>query len=139
MSDPASGAHDYRTVSDELADAAEIALTASYDRALLERLANAVSAYRETTAFLDDLVSSSDIARMFGFSAAAVSNYKKRFPDFPKPVSYRDSGAPSARALYSRKAILAWYREKPMAADLEQRAQVLAATAAKMRELAKET
>jgi hypothetical protein len=123
---------DHRTVTDELADAAELVLAASYDPALLARLTKAVMAYRETMAVLDDLVSSTEIALMFGFAPSAISNHKKRFPNFPKPVTSDDRGRP----LYSRKAILAWYRDKPVAAELEQRAKVLAATAASMRELA---
>lgn len=123
-----------RAVSDELADAAESVLKAVHDPPLLGRLANAVSAYREMAEFLDDLVSSTEIAQMFDFTQPAISNHKKRFPDFPKPVTSDDRGRP----LYSRKTILAWYRDKPMAAELEQRAQTLAATAATMRELLKE-
>lgn len=35
---------------------------------------------------VDDLVSSSDIARRLGVSPNVVSNYAKRYPDFPRPV-----------------------------------------------------
>lgn len=49
------------------------------------------------------LLSPSDIADMAGVSRAAVSNWRKRLPDFPQPV-----GGSAAKPLFSAEEVRAW-------------------------------
>lgn len=55
---------------------------------------------------LDDLIATSGVARLLGVSSAAISNYKQRHPDFPKPLEHRAS---ENVTLYSRRAVVQWY------------------------------
>lgn len=55
----------------------------------------------------DSLVSAADIARLAGVGRAAVSNWRRRYPDFPEPVA--DSGtAPAFRGDEVRR----WLRDQ---------------------------
>lgn len=54
----------------------------------------------------DDLISSADIAAIFGVTRAAVSNWKRRWSDFPNPVAR--VGPVKNIDLYLRSEILAW-------------------------------
>lgn len=56
---------------------------------------------------LDDIVTSSEIAKMLGVSNPAVSNYKERHKDFPAPIKVAGK-----TSLYSRKEILEWARSR---------------------------
>lgn len=55
---------------------------------------------------LDDLVAASDIAEMCGATRPTVSNWLRRYPDFPQPLVTVAGGS---TALYSRKAVADWY------------------------------
>lgn len=62
----------------------------------------------------EDLVTASDIARLGGVQPSAVSNWRKRFSDFPSPVGT----APSGGDLFAGSEVEAWLRrhgrnEKP--------------------------
>ena len=76
-----------------------------------------------------DLVCSTDIAEMFGVTRSAVSNWAARTSGtpFPEPVARIGMGP-----LYSRKAVLAWYRARHegRARQLEQQAVMLRGWAA---------
>jgi hypothetical protein len=48
-------------------------------------------------------VAAYDIARLAGVGRAAVSNWRRRYPDFPKPV-----GGTSASPLYALGEVQAW-------------------------------
>ncbi|MHB8589378.1 MAG: N-6 DNA methylase [Candidatus Dormibacteraceae bacterium] len=50
-----------------------------------------------------DLLSLTEIARLAGVNRSAVSNWRERYVDFPKPVSMPDSGP-----LYDRSEVKAW-------------------------------
>lgn len=50
-------------------------------------------------------VAAHDIARLAGVGRAAVSNWRRRFPDFPEPV-----GGTTASPLYSLSEVEAWLR-----------------------------
>lgn len=58
----------------------------------------------------DDIVTSSDIAALLGVHPSAVSNWKKRFSDFPEPLKSVRYSAGFIH-LYSKQAVLAWYYE----------------------------
>lgn len=55
---------------------------------------------------LSDLVSSADIARMCGVGRAAVTNWKRRYADFPKPLATVSDGEIT---LYSRTQVTDWW------------------------------
>lgn len=56
---------------------------------------------------MDELVGIAEIAKMFDVSPAAVTNWRSRFDDFPRPISILKSG-PVFRAEQIKK----WYRRK---------------------------
>lgn len=58
---------------------------------------------------LDDLVTTSEVADMLGVGVSAISNYKQRHEDFPKPLVAVNRGRTD---LYSRKAIVAWWMKR---------------------------
>jgi SAM-dependent methyltransferase len=51
-------------------------------------------------------ITSAGIARLAGVGRAAVSNWRKRYPEFPKPVG----GSPNSPA-FDREAVLRWLKE----------------------------
>ena len=51
------------------------------------------------------LMTAAAIARLAGVGRAAVSNWRRRHPDFPKPV-----GGSPASPLFSRDAVMAWLK-----------------------------
>ncbi|WP_214318608.1 N-6 DNA methylase [Nonomuraea sediminis] len=53
------------------------------------------------------MVAASDIARLVGVGRAAVSNWRRRFPDFPEPI-----GGTAASPLFSLAEVEAWLRAK---------------------------
>ncbi|GII57725.1 SAM-dependent methyltransferase [Planotetraspora thailandica] len=53
----------------------------------------------------DATVASGDIARLAGVGRAAVSNWRRRFPDFPEPV-----GGTSSNPLFSLSQVETWLR-----------------------------
>lgn len=53
---------------------------------------------------LDATVAAADIARIAGVGRAAVSNWRRRFPDFPEPV-----GGSAASPLYPLAEVEAWF------------------------------
>lgn len=55
---------------------------------------------------LADLVATSDIAEECGVGKPTVSNWIKRYPDFPQPLTVVAQGHTQ---LFSRKAVLDWY------------------------------
>lgn len=57
----------------------------------------------------DNLVTASEIARLAGVSPSAVSQWRKRFPDFPVSAGT----APSGGDLFQRADIEAWLRQHP--------------------------
>lgn len=83
----------------------------------------------------DLLVSSADIASMIGVSRGAVSNYKKRHPNFPDPAFTDSTG--NVR-LYWTEDVEAWIAEHfgERGADLEDAAAKLERRAVQMREQA---
>lgn len=53
-----------------------------------------------------DLVGLMDIAKMFGVTAPAVSNWRKRHADFPAPIfTVNDGHTP----VFLRQAVVDWY------------------------------
>lgn len=58
---------------------------------------------------LDDLMSSTDVARFLGVSQPAVSNYKNRHPTFPDPLVVVSNGR---SPLYSRESIVKWWKSR---------------------------
>src|ERR1700678_2470785 len=52
-----------------------------------------------------DLMTAAGIARLAGVGRAAVSNWRKRHLDFPRPV-----GGSPASPLFSREAVVAWLK-----------------------------
>ncbi|WP_433176976.1 N-6 DNA methylase [Actinoallomurus sp. CA-150999] len=67
----------------------------------------------------DTTVTTSDIARLARVSRAAVSNWRRRYPDFPKPT-----GGTPASPVFSLVQVEAWLREQGKIGDvpLEERA-----------------
>lgn len=63
---------------------------------------------------LDDLVAASDIAEMCGATKPGVSNWVKRYPDFPRPLV---TVARGTSPLFSRRAVLDWYDRRPWQHD----------------------
>ncbi|MCT9932237.1 N-6 DNA methylase [Planotetraspora sp. A-T 1434] len=55
----------------------------------------------------DATVAAGDIARLAGVGRAAVSNWRRRFPDFPEPV-----GGTSSNPLFSLSDVEAWLRDQ---------------------------
>lgn len=55
----------------------------------------------------DDFVGLNEIAQLAGVSASAVSNWRKRFERFPKPLQELSSGP-----IFSRSQILEWIKER---------------------------
>jgi len=54
----------------------------------------------------NDLVSSKDIARLVGIGASAISNWKRRYADFPKPIATVANGR---IALYRKSEVVQWF------------------------------
>lgn len=53
---------------------------------------------------LADVIGALDVADMAGVSSQAVANWRKRHPDFPRPIHHVSNGTP----LFSRRAVAAW-------------------------------
>lgn len=51
----------------------------------------------------DDLMSLSDVARLAGVNKSAVTNWRGRHPDFPKPIPTSERGI-----FFKRQAVLTW-------------------------------
>jgi predicted DNA-binding transcriptional regulator AlpA len=60
-----------------------------------------------------ELITAAAIARLAGVGRAAVSNWRKRHPDFPKPVG----GSPSSPT-FDRAEVLTWLKETGKAGQL---------------------
>ena len=60
-----------------------------------------------------ELITAAAIARLAGVGRAAVSNWRKRYPEFPKPVG----GSPSSPA-FDRAEVLNWLKETGKADQL---------------------
>ncbi|WP_040685361.1 N-6 DNA methylase [Nocardiopsis baichengensis] len=60
----------------------------------------------------DRRVSAADIARMAGVTRAAVSNWRRRYEDFPAPI-----GGSTSSPLFSRSQIAAWLEATGKGAD----------------------
>lgn len=58
---------------------------------------------------IDDIVSSSDIARLCGVTGPAVSNWKQRFPNFPKPFAFVNDGH---TPLYRKSDVVEWFMQE---------------------------
>ena len=58
------------------------------------------------TKLLGDYVDSTEIARILGVSLSAVSNYKRRHSDFPKPIVL------AGHKFYLRDDVIAWGRNR---------------------------
>ena len=56
---------------------------------------------------MPDEVTSSDIARLAGVQPTAVSNWRRRHPDFP-----RELGGPSKNPVFALPEVEAWLKEK---------------------------
>lgn len=64
----------------------------------------------------DDLMNLSDVARLAGVNKSAVTNWKDRYRDFPKPVPTSERGV-----FFERTAVLAWLdANRPGTFQLEQ-------------------
>lgn len=76
-----------------------------------------------STIDLDDIVSLGDLANLFGVGQGAVSNWKKRYDDFPRPVKV----VGRTIELYSRSAVIDWWRMKfyPRAQGIAELASLL--------------
>ncbi|WIX86438.1 N-6 DNA methylase [Amycolatopsis sp. DG1A-15b] len=55
----------------------------------------------------DATVSAADIARLAGVGRAAVSNWRRRYPDFPPPV-----GGTASSPLFGLSAVAGWFRAR---------------------------
>jgi len=55
----------------------------------------------------DATVSAADIARLAGVGRAAVSNWRRRYPDFPQPV-----GGTASSPLFALTAVADWFRAR---------------------------
>ncbi|MGW4060994.1 HsdM family class I SAM-dependent methyltransferase [Amycolatopsis sp. NPDC004747] len=55
----------------------------------------------------DATVSAADIARLAGVGRAAVSNWRRRYPDFPQPV-----GGTASSPLFGLSAVAGWFRAR---------------------------
>ncbi|WP_372671673.1 HsdM family class I SAM-dependent methyltransferase [Amycolatopsis kentuckyensis] len=55
----------------------------------------------------DATVSAADIARLAGVGRAAVSNWRRRYPDFPAPV-----GGTASSPLFGLSAVAGWFRAR---------------------------
>jgi hypothetical protein len=55
---------------------------------------------------LDDLVAVTDLADIFGVGKPAISNWRARYQDFPRPLVAVSRGN---TPLYSRQAVTDWY------------------------------
>jgi hypothetical protein len=55
----------------------------------------------------DATVSAADIARLAGVGRAAVSNWRRRYPDFPQPV-----GGTASSPLFGLSAVTGWFRAR---------------------------
>lgn len=60
----------------------------------------------------DDIITSSEIAELLGVKASAVSNWKKRHEDFPKPFFAQIGYGGVEYSLYLRPQVIAWYKER---------------------------
>jgi predicted DNA-binding transcriptional regulator AlpA len=58
---------------------------------------------------LDDLITPGEIATLIGFAPSAVSNWRQRNLEFPKPIR-EGKGKTGAGALFSKREILAWFQ-----------------------------
>jgi phage terminase Nu1 subunit (DNA packaging protein) len=67
----------------------------------------------------DDIINSTEIAELFGVSQPAVSNWKKRHDDFPKPFHVVRGYGGVEYSLYLRHVIIAWYREHYSVDDIQ--------------------
>src|SRR4051812_2287697 len=56
-----------------------------------------------------ELITASEIAEFAGVTQSAVSNWRKRFTNFPQPEGTAETGGD----LFSRDAIEAWLEERP--------------------------
>src|SRR5438128_8376546 len=64
----------------------------------------------------DDLMNLSDVARLAGVNKSAVTNWRDRYEDFPKPVPTSERGI-----FFKRQAVLAWLgANRPDSFRLEQ-------------------
>jgi len=82
---------------------------------------------------LNDLVGASDIADRYGVGRAAVSNWIKRFEDFPTALT-----TVGGNRIYSRKQVHTWYEKQfgGRTDRLLERANELETAARKLREAA---
>jgi hypothetical protein len=55
----------------------------------------------------DATVSAADIARLAGVGRAAVSNWRRRYPDFPQPV-----GGTASSPLFGLSAVAGWFKAR---------------------------
>ncbi|MFB9683955.1 HsdM family class I SAM-dependent methyltransferase [Amycolatopsis plumensis] len=55
----------------------------------------------------DATVSAADIARLAGVGRAAVSNWRRRYPDFPQPI-----GGTASSPLFGLSAVAGWFRAR---------------------------
>src|ERR1700678_2879922 len=60
-----------------------------------------------------ELITAAAIARMVGVGRPAVSNWRKRHPEFPKPIG----GSPNSPA-FDRAEVLTWLKETGKADQL---------------------
>jgi hypothetical protein len=56
---------------------------------------------------LEDLAATGDVAADLGVKNAAVSNYPRRYPDFPAPLKVLSTGP-----VYSREQVRQWARAR---------------------------
>lgn len=82
---------------------------------------------------LDDLAGTSDLAARYGVGMAAISNWAKRFEDFPQPLAHV-----SGKPVYSVKQADAWHKRQfgARARKLRERAEDLERKAINLRKQA---
>lgn len=59
---------------------------------------------------IDDIVTKSEIAAALGVGPSAVSNWKRRHDDFPKPIkTWGGNNQAGPSELYDMKEVAAWF------------------------------
>lgn len=58
---------------------------------------------------IEDVVTKTEIAEILGVGPSAVSNWKRRHTDFPKPIKTFHTGRNRPTELYDIKQVHAWF------------------------------
>lgn len=56
-----------------------------------------------------DILALSDVADLLGMAPTAVANWRKRYPDFPKPFAVVSRGK---TPLFDRREVIEWWKQR---------------------------